>query len=112
MKIILLYFDGCPSWQQALTNLRTAITEEKLNASVQLIQVTTDQEAVDQRFLGSPSFQVDGVDFWPSHQDHFSMSCRVYATSNGLKGWPTVDMLRQKLREKAHLEESAMPQSG
>ena len=112
MKINLLYFDGCPSWQQALTNLQTAITEEKLDASVQLIQVTTDQEAVDQRFLGSPSFQVDGVDFWPSHQDRFSMSCRVYATANVLIGWPSVEMLRQKLREIADPEESDMPQAG
>ena len=99
MKINLLYFDECPSWQQALTNLRTAIREEKLDASVELIKVTTDQEAVDQRFLGSPSFQVDGVDFWPAHQDRFSMSCRVYSTSIGLKGWPTIEMLRDKLRD-------------
>ena len=112
MKINLLYFDGCPSWQQALTNLRTAITEEKLDASVQLIKVTTGQEAVDHRFLGSPSFQVEGVDFWPTHQDRFSMSCRVYATPNGLKGWPSVEMLRQKLRDKYGLEESVMPQAG
>ena len=111
MKINLLYFDGCPSWQHALTNLRTAITEEKLDASVQLIKVTTDQEAADQRFLGSPSFQVEGVDLWPTHQDRFSMSCRVYATANGLKGWPTVEMLRQKLMEKSGLEESALPQA-
>ena len=112
MIINLLYFDGCSSWQQALTNIRTAISEEKLNASVQLIQVTTDQEAVDHRFLGSPSFQVEGVDFWPTHEDRFSMSCRIYATSNGLKGWPSVEMLRQKLREKTSLEGSARPQAG
>ena len=112
MKIKLLYFDGCPSWRQALTNLRTAITEEKLDASVQFIQVTTDQEAVDLQFLGSPSIQVDGVDFWPSRQDRFSMSCRVYATANGLMGWPSIDMLRHKLREIADPEESDMPQAG
>ncbi len=84
MKLNLLYFDRCPSWQQALTNMRTAITEEKLDASIQIIKVTTDQESVEQRFLGSPSFQVDGVDFWP-----------------------TVEMLRQKLMEKSGLEGSA-----
>jgi hypothetical protein len=100
MKIDLLYFDGCPSWLQALENLKAAIKEEHLDASVQIIQVTSAQEATDHRFLGSPSFQVDGVDFWPITKERFFMSCRVYATSEGLKGWPSVAILRQKLREK------------
>ena len=100
MRIDLLYFDDCPSWQHALANLKTAIQEENLDLPVQLVNVKSDQEAVDHQFLGSPSFQVDGVDFWPIRRDSFSMSCRIYPTSEGLKGWPTVEMLRQKLREK------------
>jgi hypothetical protein len=109
MKIDFLYFDGCPSWQPALENLRTAIQEEHRDASLQFIQVTSDQEATDHHFLGSPSFQVNGVDFWPVHQEAFSLSCRVYPTSAGLAGWPTVAMLRQKLREFSGLREGPTP---
>jgi hypothetical protein len=59
--------------------------------------VKSDREAVDAKFLGSPSFQVNGEDFWPEDRKSYSMNCRVYKTHAGLKGWPTVEMLRQKL---------------
>ena len=109
MKIDLLYFDDCPSWQPALANLQTVIKEENLDVSVHLVEVNSDQEAMDHQFLGSPSFQVDGVDFWPTRQDRFALSCRVYSTSEGLKGWPTVEMLRQKLKENYRFAETPAP---
>ena len=99
MIIDLLYFAGCPSWQQALANLETVIQEEKLDVTVNQIEVSSDKEAIRYRFLGSPSFQVDGVDLWPANQDDFSMNCRVYKTSQGLLGWPTIEMLRAKLKD-------------
>ena len=97
MTINLLYFDGCPSWNTALTNLQAALKEEQLDYSINPIKVETDQEAATTKFLGSPSFQIDGKDFWPENRSAYSMNCRVYKTSSGLKGWPTVEMLRQKL---------------
>ena len=100
MEINLLYFDGCPSWQNAMANLQTASREERLDISINLIEVESDQEATAAKFLGSPSFQVNGEDFWPEIRQTYSMNCRVYKTHEGLKGWPTVEMLRQKLHEK------------
>jgi hypothetical protein len=99
MKIDLLYFDGCPSWQNALANLQTTLKEDGLAIPINLVNVKSDREATDQRFLGSPSFQVNGIDFWPEDRNSYLMSCRVYTTPEGLKGWPTVEMLRQKLLE-------------
>jgi hypothetical protein len=99
MEINLLYFDGCPSWQNAMANLQTASREERLDISINLIEVKSDQEATAAKFLGSPSFQVISKDFWPEDRQSYSMNCRVYGTSEGLKGWPTVEMLRQKLLE-------------
>lgn len=99
MEIKLLYFDGCPSWQNALKNLQTALREEKLDVSIKLIEINSDQEAADTKFLGSPSFQVDGEDFWSENRQSYSMNCRVYKTKEGLKGWPTVEMLRQKFQQ-------------
>jgi len=49
-------------------------------------------------FLGSPSIRVNGVELWTEERDAFALSCRVYPTSEGMKGWPTVGMLREKLR--------------
>lgn len=99
MEINLLYFDGCPSWQNALANLKSVLQEERLNISINLIEVNSDQKATEEKFLGSPSFQVDGEDFWPENRQSYSMNCRVYKTTEGLKGWPTIEMLREKLRE-------------
>ena len=80
MEINLLYFDGCPSWQNALTNLQTALKEEKLDYSINLIEVKLTRKQLTIKFLGSPSFQIDGKDFWPEDRSTYSMNCRVYKT--------------------------------
>jgi hypothetical protein len=102
MEIKLLYFEGCPSWKKALNNLQIAFSEEGLDFSVDLVEVRSDQEAVGMKFLGSPSFQVDGEDFWPEVRNSYMMNCRLYRTPAGLKGWPSVEMLRQKLMVISH----------
>ncbi len=100
MKIDLLYFDGCPSWQVALENLQAALEKEGLPVEIVPIEIRSAQQATAIKFLGSPSFQIDGQDLWPEERASYSMSCRVYKTMEGFKGWPTVEMLRQKLRGK------------
>jgi len=97
MKIELLYFDGCPSWQTALANLRTAVQLERLASPVALVTVEDDAAASRFRFLGSPSIHVDGRDLWPQERAEYHLSCRVYSTPEGMRGWPTVAMLRDRL---------------
>ena len=36
-------------------------------------------------------------DLWPETRRAYYMSCRMYRTPEGLRGWPTVEMLREKL---------------
>ncbi len=98
MKIEVLYFDGCPSWRRAVGNLEAALEAEGLAAEVELVKVEDVATAQERRFLGSPSFRVDGRDLWPDEHSEFALDCRVYATPEGLKGWPTVVMLRERLR--------------
>jgi hypothetical protein len=98
-EIQLLYFDGCPSWQTALANLRQVIETENLDYQVHLIEITSPQQAQDERFLGSPSFRRNGVDLWPEIRTHYNMSCRVYQTEQGMRGSPTAEMLREKIQE-------------
>lgn len=107
MTINLLYFDGCPSWKTALTNLQSALKEEHLNYSINPIEIETDQEAAVTKFLGSPSIQIDGEDLWPETRKSYTMNCRVYRTTDGLKGWPTVEMIRQKLIDHKNDKETA-----
>jgi len=99
MQIDLLYFDGCPSWESGLENLMAALEAEGLEAEIRLVNVTDDDhEAARLMFLGSPSFQVNGADLWYEEREHYDLSCRIYPTPQGMKGAPTIEMLREKLR--------------
>lgn len=98
-EIQLLYFDGCPSWQTALANLRQVIEAENLDVQIHLIEITSPQQAQDERFLGSPSFRLNGTDLWPGTRARYNMSCRVYQTDQGMRGSPTIEMLRDKIQE-------------
>lgn len=98
MKIELLYFDGCPSWQAGLQKLTAALRAEDIQAAVELVKVSDDAEAEAKRFLGSPSFRVSGVELWPEAREQYALGCRVYPTAQGLRGTPTVEMLRERLR--------------
>ena len=97
-KIQLLYFDGCPSWQSGLNNLHAALKANELDESVELVQVMDNDDAARKKFLGSPSFRIDGVDLWNEERDTYSLSCRVYVTPQGLKGSPSVSMLQEAIR--------------
>ena len=99
MQIELLYFDGCPSWEMGLQNLKSALEEEGLSTSVEMVRVVDDNDAARLKFLGSPHFRVDGQDLWPEERENYSLSCRVYLTQEGVKGFPTIAMLRQQMKQ-------------
>jgi hypothetical protein len=101
MKIQVLYLQDCPAWQPGAENLKAALAAEGLDAEIELVRVETQAEAEAHRFLGSPSFRVDGRDLWPEERTQYALGCRVYATPAGLKGWPTIEMLRERLRHLA-----------
>jgi len=98
MKIELLYFDGCPSWKQGLENLKSALELEHIQAEIQLIPVESPEDATKEKFLGSPSFRFEGIYLWPEERSSYYLGCRVYATPDGMRGAPTVEMLREKLQ--------------
>ena len=99
MKIELLWFDECPSYQQARALLEQVLREEKIDATIEMVQVRDHADAVAKKFLGSPTIRFDGIDpFAEPGQDNFAMQCRVYQTPAGLKGVPTKDMLRAAVK--------------
>ena len=105
LQIKLLYFDGCPSWQPALENLKMAIAAEEIVAEISLVKIESAKQAQQERFLGSPSFLVNGVDLWPVERSLYTLSCRVYQTPKGLEGSPSKEMLRERLKEITHVSE-------
>lgn len=90
MKIELLYFDGCPSYQAFLPRLRELLTGAGIADTVQLRRIESDADAIAARFLGSPTVRVDGVDVEPGSEqrEDFGIKCRLYRTRDGLRGTP------------------------
>ncbi|HEX5565740.1 MAG TPA: thioredoxin family protein [Streptomyces sp.] len=98
MNIELLYFAGCPNWHLAQERLGEALAAVgRPGLEVSLRAVETDEEAQALRFPGSPTIRVNGHDPFPSTGQSYGVTCRVYATPNGLSGAPTVDQLVQAL---------------
>lgn len=97
MNIELLYFDDCPSWKNALDILEESLKNLGISQKVSLIRVETQEEAEKNKFTGSPMIRVNGVDLFPTDQTNYALGCRVYQTPGGYKGWPTKEMVSEKL---------------
>ncbi len=84
MKIELLYWNGCPSHPEALELLQTVLAERGLDATVELHEVRTDEEAQTLRFPGSPTIRVDGRDVDAAGADgRPALTCRIYYPADG-----------------------------
>jgi hypothetical protein len=98
MKIELLYFDDCPTYQAALQALKQALLEEGIQSQIQLLAVNTTEEAQRVQFPGSPTIRVNDSDLFPAAERQDSgLRCRMYATPEGFRGTPTKVMLRDAL---------------
>ena len=98
MKLEILYFDGCPTYEAAEKTLRDVFADKGLEADVELVAVNTDEEARRLRFPGSPTIRVAGKDLFPTEErEDWRLGCRVYTTPEGLRGSPTAEMFEEAL---------------
>ena len=100
LSIELYYFDDCPSWKMTQESLEVILQKHNIETRVQLVRVETDQEARDHHFVGSPSIRINGEDLFPVDHENYALGCRVYQTPDGLRGWPTVEMLEDAFTTK------------
>ncbi len=103
MKVELLYFDGCPTHDKAEKLLKDALNETGTQAEIEIINVVDDDMAETEKFFGSPSVRIDGVDVDPVARAStaYGRKCRIYQTDEGIKGWPTMKMIKDALEEAA-----------
>jgi hypothetical protein len=101
-RIELLWWEGCPSWPDALEMLREAARAQGLDPEViEMREVASDAEAKEQRFAGSPTIRVDGEELQaPSPEEPFGLTCRVYRRRDGrVSPTPDPDDVRELLRK-------------
>ena len=92
MKIELLWWDGCPSFEEALAELQAVLREEGRDPdAVEVIQIESDEQAERERFPGSPTIRIDGEDALPAGDgEPVGLTCRVYRLRDGRPS-PTPD---------------------
>jgi hypothetical protein len=83
-RIELLWWEGCPSTDEALAMLREEMGALGLDpAGIEVREVSTEDDAERERFTGSPTIRVDGRDVQPVSDEPVGLSCRVYRTGDG-----------------------------
>ena len=97
----LLYVAGCPGHEQLLPTVQRLAHEA--GAQLQARAVETLEAAEAERFLGSPTLRVDGVDVEPGADERgdFGLKCRIYRSEDGQSGVPPQAWIRAALQRGA-----------
>lgn len=99
MKIELLYFKECHVYRIVLKNINEVIKEKGLDTEVHLKEIKNDKQALEDKFLGSPTVRVNGTDIDPAAQEinKYSMTCRLYLEDGAVNELPSKKMIRQAI---------------
>jgi hypothetical protein len=84
VTVEFLYWEGCPSCQRALSDLRTALGEVGLDPDELIVrEVCSEEQAATESFVGSPTIRIDGVDLQPTADEPTGLTCRIYRRRDG-----------------------------
>jgi hypothetical protein len=103
MRIELLYFDDCPSYERLLPQLRALVDEHAAGTEIELRRVESTAAAESERFLGSPTVRVDGEDVEPaaSARSDFGLKCRLYRIADRYSQTPAEEWMTAALARAA-----------
>ncbi len=98
VRIEILAREDCPNRGMAITVVERVVGETGVPAEIEVIEVTSDEDAEEYRVLGSPTVMVDGrdVDPAPFHAEYCADD-RIYRTQRGPSGWPEPEWIRDAL---------------
>jgi hypothetical protein len=87
LPIEFLYWDGCPSHPEARARLDAALERAGVEAEIHVREVTSEREAAELGFYGSPTIRVAGRDVEPvAPGTEPSLGCRIYTAPGGRVG--------------------------
>ena len=101
MKIELLYFEGCPSYEAFLPELRGFLDQLGVSEEIELRRVESPEAAARERFLGSPTVRVEGADVEPGAERRadFGLQCRLYKIDRGQAPTPQLEWAKAALED-------------
>lgn len=99
VRIEILARKDCPSRGMAIAVVEKVVAETGVPAEVEIVDMTSEAEARERRFLGSPTVRVEGrdVDQQLNGRREFTLADRIYRTDRGLSGWPDAEWVREAL---------------
>ena len=83
-RVELLWWEGCPSTEKARDLLAEVMSAHGLDPSmIEMREIETDADAERERFVGSPTIRVGGIEVAPEEDEPLGLTCRVYRTRDG-----------------------------
>ncbi len=97
----ILYFEGCPNYEETGATVERLADELGIDADVRLVRVPDESAAERLRFLGSPTVRVDGrdVEREADERAEYVLACRVYRHEGRLAGEPQERWIRNALAQ-------------
>lgn len=102
-KVDILYHEKCSHYPQAIERVKQVLSEEGIEAEINEIQITSEEEAQKYDFLGSPTIRIDGEDLESEEErqkGHAHDSCRIYNYEGQLYMIPHKEAIRSALRKR------------
>jgi hypothetical protein len=89
IEVTYLFSRACPSHEEGLALLREAAEAAGVAIAVEEVEVTSDAQARERAFTGSPTYLLDGRDPFPAEAPGHTPAydaCRAYTRPGGRIG--------------------------
>nr|MBN1228331.1 hypothetical protein [Anaerolineae bacterium] len=97
LLVNVLYTDDCLDWQTYVELVDMAIQELGFEAEYTYTLITSDRDAMDNQFIGSPTIRINDEDLFPVKGAASGKRLRSYFTAEGMVGYPTYEMILDAL---------------
>ena len=79
---------ACPHEVTARVMVETVLNDLEVPARISTTIVDSDEQARDLKFVGSPTFLINGHDPFADREAAVGLACRMYRTPDGIDGVP------------------------
>lgn len=84
MRVELLWWRGCPSWEQAIEIVREQMAAAGVDpGTLEVREIVGEPAAERESFPGSPTIRVEGRDIQEPREQPGGLTCRVYRLRDG-----------------------------
>jgi hypothetical protein len=107
LRVELLVVEDCPHLEAARRDLESVLRAGIIEVPIQLIYVTSRDDAEFLGFQGSPTIRINGQDVVPEPDRPVAFGCRIYRDAEGKpSGTPPIEAIRAAIESerRARLE--------